>query len=149
MSSSDGAPLIFKKSFGALRPGNKPAEDALRTVADGKSVCVRITGITANQRRRAWYWLMLQVAAEALSDRTGDPWDSSLLHVELKRVLKLGDEFTTPSGRVVFKARSTSNRAMPELERSQWTSRCAAVLSRWLEVPVEDLMDAVRAADGG
>lgn len=149
MSDAESPPLIFAKSFGALRPANKAAEDALKAIPDGKRVRVRITGLTANERRRGFYFTMLAVAAQALADRTGNPWDAQLLHHELKIVLKLGDEFTTPSGRVVFKARSTSNRAMPELERSEWTSRCAAVLSRWLEVPIADLMDAVRAADGG
>lgn len=148
MSEADRPPLIFVKSFGALRAGNKAAEDALKAIPDGKRVRVRITGLTANQRRRGFYWSMLEVAASALADRTGDPWDSELLHRELKVVLKLGDEFTTPSGRVVFKPRSTSNKAMPELERARWTDRCGPVLSRWLEVPVTDLMDAVRAADG-
>lgn len=145
MSDADKSPLIFVKSFGALRPANQAAERALKSIGDGKHIKAKITAMSRNQRRRAWYWVMLAVAAEALADKTGDPWDAELLHDELKRVLRLGTTFTTPSGREVFKPRSTSDRAMAEPERAAWTDRCANVLSTWIGVPIADFMEEARA----
>ena len=91
---------------------------------------------------------MLDVAAEALTDATGFVWDQELLHGELKRRLDLGQSFTTPSGHRVFKAQSTSNRAMNEPERARWTDRCANVLSHWIGCEITQLMDETRRREG-
>lgn len=145
MSDADKPPLIFAKHLGALRPVNRAALEAMNGLEPGKHIKVKVTSMTRNQRRRGFYWVMLTVAAEVLADRTSDPWDAELLHLELKKVLKLGVTFTTPSGREVFKPRSTSDAKMPELERARWTDRCATTLSHWIGVPIADLMDEVRS----
>jgi len=145
MSDANKPPLIFAKHMGALRPVNRAAIDMLNTLEPGKHVKAKITSMTRNQRRRGFYWVMLTVAAEVLSDRTNDPWDAELLHLELKKVLKLGVTFTTPSGREVFKPASTADGNMGEAERAHWTNRCANVLSHWVGVPIHDLMDEVRS----
>lgn len=146
---SEKPPLLFKKQFGKLVPANQAATNAVSAISGENVVRVRITRMTANQRRRAFYFVMLDVAADALTDRTGNPWDAELLHGEMKRLLKLGDTWTTPSGREVFKPRSTSDKAMSEPDRARWLDRCAHVLSTWLQVPVETLMDEARARDQG
>jgi hypothetical protein len=145
---SDKPPLLGKVEFGRIVPANGPAREALAAVA-GMEVRFEIKRSSANQRRRGFYWVMLDVAAEALCDKTGDPWDADLLHYELKKVLKLGKVFTTPSGREVFKPASTSNKAMKEVDRARWTTRCANLLSHWLEVEITELMNETRARNGG
>jgi len=139
----DTAPLIFEQVLGSLRPVNGPATIATKAV-QGRCV-VKITKMNRNQRRRGFYWVMLDVAAEVLCDKTGRPWDADLLHVTLKDALRLGETWTTPSGRKVFKPRSTSDRAMTEAERSAWVERCKSALSVWCEVEIVQLMDEVRA----
>jgi hypothetical protein len=139
---------LFRERLGSLVPINGEAKDALAAMR-GKECRARLTGMRANERRRAFYRVMLDVAAEALTDKTGDPWDAELLHDELKRVLKLGLTFKTPSGREVFKKRSTSNKAMTEPERARWTDRCAHVLSHWIGCEITELMNEARARNGG
>ncbi len=141
---SDDAPLIFERTgIGTLRPVNGAAVTAVRGITG--RVKAKLTGMNRNQRRRAFYWVMLDVAAEVLTDKTGNPWDAELLHGTLKEALDLGDTWTTPSGRKVFKPRSTSDKAMNEVERTQWLERCKRALSIWCEVPVDDLMAEAKA----
>ena len=144
---ADTAPLLAIGRFGSLVPMNDAARNAIKAV-NGIQCRIEIKKSGANQRRRAFYWVMLDAAATALTDMTGQPWDSDLLHDELKRRLKLGVEFTTPSGAKVFKARSTSNREMTEPERAHWTDRCAHVLSVWIGCTIDELLDEARRRNG-
>ncbi len=143
---SDKPPMIFEKRFGSLHPISSAAKEAVKALDGQCRVEIKKSG--ANDRRRAFYWVMLDTAAEALTDATGFPWDQELLHDELKRRLKLGHEFTTPSGTVVFKPRSTSNRAMTEPERAHWTDRCANVLSHWIGCEIGEFMSEARRRNG-
>jgi hypothetical protein len=143
---ADIPPLLFEPRFGALHPANTYTREAVRALT---GTCrVEIKRASANERRRGFYWIMLDVAAEALTDSTGFHFDQELLHNELKRRLELGETFRTPSGSTIFKPRSTSNRAMTEPERARWTDRCSNVLSHWLGVPITDLKDEVRRRTG-
>lgn len=144
----DKPPLLGKVSFGRIVPANGAATDAVSAL-EGMTIRFEVKKSGANERRRGFYFVMLDVAAEALTDATGFKWDQELLHAELKRRLELGESFKTPSGHTVFKPRSTSNRAMTENERARWTDRCAGVLSHWLGVEVTTLMDESRARNGG
>jgi hypothetical protein len=144
---SDKPPLLFEVRFGALHPANTAAKEAVKAIPGGQ-VRVEIKRTRANEARRGFYWVMLDVAAEAMTDRTGFPFDQELLHKTLKEKLELGDTFTTPSGHRIFKAKSTSNRAMTEPERARWTDRCANVLSHWLGVEMAELIDEARRRDG-
>ncbi len=143
----DTAPLIFTVKFGALHPANTAAVEAVKVIPPGQ-VRVEIKRTRANEARRRFFFTMLDVAAKALTDRTGFAFDQETLHDELKRRLGLGQTFTTPSGATIFKPFSTSNRAMTEPERARWTDRCANILSHWLECPIADLMDEVRRQSG-
>jgi hypothetical protein len=146
--ASDKPPLLGRVLLGRVVPLNGPAKDALRSV-EGTEVTFDIKKSGANQRRRAFYWVMLDVAAEALSDRTDSPWDAETLHDTLKTKLRLGTDLKNTRGEVVgFKPRSTSNRAMTEPERARWTDRCATVLSHWLEVEITELMNEARRRNG-
>ena len=143
---ADSPPLLFTARFGALHPMNSAAREAVKNVTGECRVEIKRSG--SNERRRGFYWVMLDVAAEALTDATNFPWDQELLHNELKRRLELGETFVTPSGSKVFKPRSTSNRAMTEPERARWTDRCANVLSHWLGCEISELMDEARRRNG-
>ncbi len=145
--SSEKPPLLFEARFGALHPVNTAAKEAVKAIPGGQ-VRVEIKRTRANERRRGFYWTMLDVAAVALTDATGFVWDQELLHGELKRRLDLGERYRTPNGHEVFKARSTSNRAMTEPERARWTDRCANVLSHWLGCEIAELMDETRRREG-
>jgi len=145
---ADAPPLIFAVRFGALHPVNSTARESVKAIPAGRECRIEIKRSGANERRRGFYWIMLDVAADALTDATGFVWDQETLHNELKRRLELGETFTTPSGHKVFKLKSTSNRAMTEPERARWTDRCANVLSHWLNVPVVDLMNEARRRNG-
>lgn len=145
--ASDKPPLICTSQFGVLRPKNGAALDAVKAL-NGMDCRIEIKRSGANERRRGFYFVMLDVAADALKDLTGDPWDQETLHLELKRVLKLGEEWRTPSGRVVFKPRSTGNRSMTEPERARWTERCSNVLSVWIGCEITELMDEAKRRSG-
>jgi len=145
---ADKPPLLGEVRFGALHPTNTAAKAALLACPSSRPVRFEIKATGANEARRGFYWVMLDVAAEALTDATGFAWDQELLHNELKRRLELGDTFTTPSGSKVFKPKSTSNRAMTEPERARWTDRCANVLSHWLGVEIAELMNEARRRNG-
>jgi hypothetical protein len=140
--SADKPPLLFRPVMGSLRPANKFAEEAVKALMG--TVVVKITRATANQRRRGYYWTLLAVAAQVLQDRDGQAWDAELLHGELKRALKLGVTLTTPSGREVFKPRSTSDAAMSEPDRARWLDRVSNALGQWTGVPAADLMQEAR-----
>lgn len=144
---ADTPPLLCIGQFGALQPKNGAARDAIKAL-NGVECRIEIKRSGANERRRGFYWVMLDVAAEALTDATGFHWDQKLLHDELKIRLKLGETYVTPSGHEVFKARSTSNRSMTEPERAEWTDRCAAVLSTWLNCEIVELMNEARRRNG-
>lgn len=144
---SDKPPLLFEVRFGALHPINTTARDAVKAIPPGP-VRIEIKRTRANERRRGFYWTMLDVAAEALTDATGFPFDQETLHGELKKRLGLGETFTTPSGHTIFKPKSTSNRAMAEPERARWTDRCGTVLSHWIGCEITELMDETRRREG-
>ena len=144
---SDKPPILCEIRFGALHPINTTARDAFKAIPAGP-VRIEIKRTRANERRRGFYWTMMDVAAEAMTDRTGFPFDQELLHNELKKRLGLGREFTTPSGHKIFKPQSTSNRAMTEPERARWTDRCSHALSHWLGCEITELMDEVRRREG-
>lgn len=139
---SDKPPLIFRPVLGSLRPANRFADEAVKSISG--PVVVKITKATANQRRRGYYWVLLGVAAQVLQDRDGQPWDAELLHEEMKEALGLGRYLTTPSGRKVFKPRSTSDASMTEPERARWLDRVSNALGQWTGIPAEDLMREAR-----
>ena len=145
--SAEKPPLMAEVRFGALHPINTAARDAIKAIPPGP-VRIEIKRTRANEARRGFYWTMLDVAAEALTDRTGFPLYPRLLHVELKKRLKFGQTFNPPSREGIFKPASTSNRAMTEPERARWTDRCANVLSHWLGCKVTELMDEARCREG-
>ena len=134
---ADKAPLYFQVHLGMLKPANAAAETAMREVKG--RVMVTMTGGTANQRRRGLYWLVAALVAPLLNERHGMTIDDNDLHDITRDKLRLYDEVTLPSGDVHRKRRSTSNRAMNEAERAEFTDRALALWSQWTGVDVMTL----------
>lgn len=146
---ADEAPLIFEgTALGLLRPVNRPAVEAAKAMI-GQKVVVKVTKMTRNQRRRGFYWTMLDVVAEVLADKTGTPWDADTLHDDLRETLGLGVPLKSTSGRKVWKRRSTSDKSMTEIDRAAWTNRVANYLSRMTGIEMSQLIDEVRNRGGG
>ena len=134
---ADKAPLYFQVHLGMLKPANAAAETAMREVKG--RVMVTMTGGTANQRRRVLYWLVAALVAPLLNERHNMTIDDNDLHDITRDKLRLYDEVTLPSGDVHRKRRSTSNRAMNEAERAEFTDRALALWSQWTGVDVMTL----------
>ena len=80
--SADKPPLLCEVRFGALHPVNTAARDAIKAIPPGP-VRIEIKRTRANEARRGFYWVMLDVAAEAMTDSTGFPFDQAWLGSDL------------------------------------------------------------------
>ena len=141
---ADKAPLMFEAHLGMLRPANRAAEEALRDIAG--RVRVTMTGGKANQRRRGLYWSVAALVVPLLNQAHGLTLDEDDLHDITRDKLKLYDEIKLPSGDVLRKRRSTSNRAMNEADRAEFTDRALHLWSVWTGVNVGTLRDEADAA---
>lgn len=136
---ADKAPLIFETHLGMLRPANAAAETAMREIK-GK-VRVEIKGGVANQRRRGLYWCVAALVTPLLNERYRLTLDEQDLHDITRQKLGVGQWLPLPSGDRFFKAASTSNRAMNEAERADYTDRALSLWSTWVGVDVTTLRD--------
>lgn len=134
---ADKAPLYFTAHLGMLCPANAKAEEAMREVKG--RVSVEIRGGKANQRRRGLYWAVCSLVVPLLNERYGMTLDEDDLHDITRDKLKLFDEVILPSGEVHRKRRSTSNRAMGEHERAEFTDKALRLWSTWTGVDVDTL----------
>jgi len=141
---SDKPPLVFTSHLGMLRPANAAAQTAMQDVKG--RVVVTIKGGVANQRRRGLYWAVAGLVVPLLNDRFGMTLDEQDLHDITRQKLRLYDEIPLPSGDVHRKLKSTSDRAMSEPERAEFTDRALRLWSTWSGVDVTTLTDEVRAA---
>jgi hypothetical protein len=136
---AESAPLYFTVRLGGLFPASAKAEEAMREIK-GK-VRVEIKGGTANQRRRGLYWSVAALVAPLLNQQYGLTIDEDDLHDITRDKLKLYDEVVLPSGEVHRKRRSTSNRAMNEAERAEYTDKALHLWSTWTGVEVTALRE--------
>ncbi len=104
----------------------------------GRVRCV-ITGGRANQRRRGLYWLCAALVVPLLNSKFAMTLDDDDLHDITRDKLKLYVKIDLPSGDVHRKRKSTSNRAMNEAERAEYTDRALQLWSMWCGVEVETL----------
>lgn len=82
---ADTEPLLCRTVLGTLRPLNGASEDAIKAIGNGATVRIEIKRTTGNQRRMAWYWVMLKIALENLEDAFDGPVTTKALHRWLKR----------------------------------------------------------------
>lgn len=141
----DAPPLMFTPILGALRPVNPAGAAAIKALKPGDRISVKFGRGGFNLKRLGYYWVLLDVAAEHLSDRLPTAIDNEQLHRILKEKLGLYTEIPLPSGEVFKDYESISVAAMSEPDRAAWVDRVSNVLSNWLGVPVEDLMNEARA----
>ena len=134
---ADRAPLIFEARLGMLSPANRIAEEAMQEIKG--RVMVEIKGGVANQRRRGLYWVVAAIVTGLLCDKHGLTIDDQDLHDITRLKLRLYDEVILPSGEVHLKFKSTSNRAMNEAARAEYTNKAFALWSRWVGVDVSTL----------
>jgi hypothetical protein len=102
-------------------------------------VRVELRGGTANQKRRGLYWSVLALVVPLLNEIHNLTLDDDDLHDVTRDKLKLYDEILLPSGDIHRKRRSTSNRAMNEAERAEYTTRALHLWSVWTGVDVATL----------
>jgi hypothetical protein len=140
----DKPPLLFDAHLGMLRPANAAAQEAMREIK-GRVRC-EITGGRANQRRRGLYWSVASLVVPLLNQAHRLTLDEQDLHDITRDKLKLYDEMILPSGEVYRKRRSTSNRAMNEAERADFTDRALALWSTWCGVDATTLRHEAEAA---
>jgi hypothetical protein len=134
---SDTAPLYFETRLGMLKPANAAAEQALQEIKG--RVRVEIKGGIANQRRRSLYWAVAALVVPLLNERFGLTIDEQDLHDITREKLRLYSEIVLPSGEIHHKLRSTSNRAMNEAERADFTTRALALWSAWTGIDATTL----------
>lgn len=141
---SDRAPLLFEARLGMLKPANAAAENAMREIK-GRVRC-EIKGGVANQRRRGLYWAVAALVVPILNDLHNMTLDEDDLHDITRDKFRMYDEFVLPSGEVHRKRWSTSNRAMNEAERAEFTDRALHLWSAWIGVDVATLREEAREA---
>ena len=141
---SDTAPLYFEPRLGMLAPANAKAEAAMREIKG--RVRVEIKGGIANQRRRSLYWVVAALVVPLLNQAHRMTLDDDDLHDITREKLGIGERITLPSGESFFKHASTSNRAMNEAERADYTNRAFALWGAWTGVDVATLTSEARAA---
>lgn len=134
---SDKAPMLFEARLGGLFPANAKAEEAMKEIR-GK-VRVEIKGGVANQRRRGLYWSVLHLVVPLLNQQHNLTLDDDDLHDITRDKLRVYDEQVLPSGEVYRRRRSTSNRAMNEAERAEFTTKALHLWSTWIGVDVTTL----------
>lgn len=134
---ADKAPMQFRPHLGMLAPANAKAREAMPEIKG--MVTVEIKGGRANQRRRGLYWAVCALVVPLLNERFTMTLDEDDLHDISRDKLKLYDEVTLPSGEVHRKRRSTSNRAMNEADRAEYTTKALALWSTWSGIDVDTL----------
>jgi predicted thioredoxin/glutaredoxin len=134
---TERSPLLFETRLGMLKPANAVAEAAMREIKG--RVRIEIKGGVANERRRGLYWSVAALVVPLLNDQFAMTLDETDLHDITRTKLKLYDEQRLPSGEVYRKLRSTSNRAMNEAERAEYTDRALQLWSTWCGVDVTTL----------
>ena len=108
-------------------------------------VKITIKGGAANQKRRALYWVVADLVTPLLNDMHNMTLSVLDLHDITRDKLKLVEEITLPSGEVHKRRRSTSNRAMNEHDRAEYTNRAFALWSTWTGVDVQTLREEAEA----
>jgi len=132
-------PLIFEVRLGGLFPANRMAEEAMREVKG--RVRVEIKGGTANQRRRGLYWDCAGIVVQILNDLHTMTLTEKELHDITRDKFGMYDAITLPSGDIHKRYHSTSNRAMNESARAEYTTRALGLWSKWTGVDVTTLRD--------
>lgn len=146
---ADKEPILFRKSFGALRPATPAAEDLMASLPD-KLVRVEITNIRGNTKRLGLYWICLKKACELLSDAVDGILSRHALHRWLKREEGLAKPIMSKrTGEIIdYDYESIAFENMPENERAQFIDAALERISRRLGCDVTQLRQEGEAEMG-
>ncbi len=124
-------PYLFRTVLGTLRPLNGASEDAIRALGNGETVRVDFVKARGNQRRLAWYWVMLKIALENLSEAFDGPVTTATLHRWLKREAGLAKPIVSQkTGEIIdYDYDSISFASMTEPERAAFVDFASAKLA--------------------
>ncbi len=128
---TDTEPLLCRVELGMLRPMSGAAEDAIRALKAGSIVRIEIKQTRGNYRRLAWYWVMLKLAVENLSDRFDGPVNSKMMHSWLKARFGLSKPVRSKkTGEIIgYDEGSISFHSMPENERAAFIESAVNLLA--------------------
>lgn len=137
---ADNEPILFRKSFGALRPVTPAAEEMMASLPD-KLLRVEVTNVRGNTKRLALYWVCLKKACELLSDAVDGILSRKALHRWLKREAGLAKPIVSrKTGEVIdYDYESIAFENMPENERAQFIDTALERISRRLGCDVTQL----------
>lgn len=144
---SDKEPLLFRHHFGALRPVTGAAEDFIATLGPGATVKGDFVLPRGNTKRLAWYWVMLKLACEQLSDAVDGRFTPAMLHKWLKRHLGLAAPIVSrKTGDILdYDYDSISFAKMSEAERAVFIDGAADIIANRLGVDVDTLRQEAEA----
>ncbi len=145
---ADVEPLLCRAIMGALRPMNGAAEDAIKAITAGSIVRIEIKRTVGNVKRMAWYWVMLKLALDNLSDAFDGPMTTKMLHRWLKREAGLVKPVRSKkTGEIIdYDYDSISFATMPENERADYIDFASNLLAKRLGVDVMTLQQEAQAA---
>ena len=145
---ADVEPLLCRAIMGALRPMNGAAEDAIKAITAGSIVRIEIKRTVGNIKRMAWYWVMLKLALDNLSDAFDGPMTTKMLHRWLKREAGLVKPVRSKkTGEIIdYDYDSISFHTMPENERADYIDFASNLLAKRLGVDVMTLQKEAMAA---
>jgi hypothetical protein len=143
---ADKEPILFRKSFGALRPVTPAAEEMMATLPD-KLLRVEVTNVRGNTKRLALYWVCLKKACELLSDAVDGVLSRKALHRWLKREEGLAAPIVSrKTGEVIdYDYESIAFENMPEDQRAQFIDAALERISRRLGCDVTELRSEAEA----
>lgn len=138
---TDVEPLLFRYELGALRPVTGEAEDFLHTLTSGQIVKGDFKIPRGNVKRLAWYWVMLKIAVEQLSDAIDGKFTRRMLHNWFKRQTGLATPVVSKkTGEILdYDYDSISFARMAENERAEYIDQVSELLARRLGVDVTTL----------
>lgn len=145
---ADTEPLLFRVQLGTLRPMNGAAEDALKAIGSSGPVRVEIKRTVGNTRRMAWYWVMLKIAIDNLSDAFDGPVSTKTLHRWLKREAGIAKPVRSlKTGEIIdYDYDSIAFHNMTEPERAEFIDFASKKLAARLGVDPHVLIGEAKAA---
>lgn len=145
---ADTEPLLFKIQLGTLRPMSGAAEDALKAIGNGETVRIEIKRTTGNVKRMAWYWVMLKIALENLTDAFDGPVTTKILHKWLKREAGHAKPIVSKkTGEIIdYDYDSISFANMPESDRAEFIDFASKKLASRLGVDPHLLTEEAKHA---
>lgn len=140
---SEKEPILFRKSFGALRPVTPAAQEMLDNLPHDRMVRIEVHNIRGNTKRIALYWICLKKACELLSDAVEGVLNRNALHRWLKREEGLARPIVSKkTGEIIdYDYESIAFENMRERDRSDFINAALERISRRLGCDVTQLRE--------